>query len=503
LAERYRDPLVACYLEGKTQEEAAAQLGVALSTLKERMERGRSLLRARLVRRGLGPAAILAAATWPAAASASVPLTLAANTIKAASLFAGGQAATAAVSANVAALTEGVLKTMVLTKLKLTTVVLVGMALLAGGAGVTMLASPAADPPSRTDGPRPEAGKPSTARTLHLPEKPYHYADLDLPARFKSEVARRFDNTPDDNPVTDHGATLGRVLFYDTRLSANHTVSCGSCHVQKNAFVDPNRFSKGFADKSTDRHAMSLVNLRYSLRSRFFWDERAASLEEAVLLPIQNQVEMGQDLSRVVEALGKDDKYAELFGKAFGDGKVASERIGKALAQFLRSMVSCRSKYDAGLAKVTSVRDDFPNFTVQENRGKALFRSNCAICHQPKDDVNLMMITPANNGLDADARNADGGIGDITLNPGDLGRFKSPSLRNVELTAPYMHDGRFATLDQVIDHYSTGIKLHPNLDPRVRQLHFTDSEKAALIAFLKTLTDHQFLGEPKLSDPWR
>jgi cytochrome c peroxidase len=508
LAERYRDPLVACYLEGKTQKEAAVQLGVAVSTLKERMERGRSLLRARLVRRGLGPAALLAVATWPVAGSASVPVTLASSTIQAAHLFAGGQVATTVASANVAALTEGVLKTMLLTKLKLATVVLVGMALLAGAAGLRLRAAPASEPPIadkplRADGPNAEPRKPATARKLQLPDKPYHYADLELPDHFKTEFVRRFDNTPDDNPVTDDGATLGRVLFYDTRLSANNTVSCGSCHVQKNAFVDPNRFSKGFEGNLTDRHAMSLVNLRYVPRGRFFWDERARNLEEAVLLPIQSKVEMGQDLTRLVEVLGKDEKYPELFQKAFGDGKVTRERIGKALAQFLRSMVSCRSKYDDGLAKGTSVRDDFPNFTVQENRGKALFVSNCAICHQPGQDVNFLMPVPSNNGLDADYKTADGGVGDITLNGRDLGRFKSPSLRNVEHTAPYMHDGRLATLDKVIDHYSKEVKPHPNLDPRIRPLNFTDSEKAALTAFLKTLTDNKFLTDPKLSDPWK
>jgi cytochrome c peroxidase len=274
--------------------------------------------------------------------------------------------------------------------------------------------------------------------------------------------------------------------------------------VQKNAFVDPNRFSKGFEGKRTDRHAMNLINLRYVARGRFFWDERAGNLEEAVLLPIQDQVEMGQDLTRLVEVLGEDEKYAELFSKAFGDGKVTAERIGKALAQFLRSMVSCRSKYDEGLAKVTSVRQDLPSFTVQENQGKTLFLSNCAGCHLPGPDVNFLTVRPANNGLDSDFKNTDGGLGDITLNPRDIGLFKSPSLRNVERTAPYMHDGRFGTLDQVLDHYSKEVKPHPNLDRRMRRrLDFTDSEKAALLAFLKTLTDDTFLTDPKYSDPWR
>jgi len=362
-----------------------------------------------------------------------------------------------------------------------------------------------------------------TARALHLPDTPYHYADLDLPAYFKTPDARTFDrNTPKDNPVTDAGATLGRVLFYDTQLSANNTVSCGSCHVQKHAFADPNRFSKGFEGKRTDRHSTSLANLRYSFRGRFFWDERTGNLEEAALVPIQSKIEMGQDLTRLMEVLAQDKHYPELFQKAFGDGKVTPERIGKALAQFLRSMVSYQSKYDEGRAKVTSAHDDFPNFTSQENRGKALFLSNCAICHLPGQDAHFVMIAPANDGLDADFKNNDGGVGDITLDGPDIGRFKSPSLRNVDLTAPYMHDGRFDTLEKVIDHYSKGVKPHPNLDIKLRQLNaappaalasgaevaprhfnFTDSEKAALIAFLKTLTDHKFVTDPKFSDPFQ
>jgi cytochrome c peroxidase len=358
-----------------------------------------------------------------------------------------------------------------------------------------------------TDLPAREAEKapvqPSTLRTLRLPETPYRYSEIDLPAHFQTPFVRRFDNTPADNPVTDAGATLGRVLFYDTRLSANNTVACGSCHVQQNAFVDPNRFSKGFEGKLTDRHAMSLVNLRYYPRARFLWDERAGNLEEMVLLPIQSKIEMGQDLTRLEEILSRDDQYPELFQQAFGDRAVTRERIARALAQFLRSMVSCQSKYDEGLAQARSVNDDFENFTTQENRGKALFNRHCAICHQPGQDVNFFMIAPANNGLDADLTTTDGGLGDITLNPSDLGRFKSPSLRNVEFTAPYMHDGRFATLEAVIDHYSTGVKPHPNLDPRMRPLKFTDSEKAALVAFLKTLTDPKFLRHPKFSDPFQ
>jgi cytochrome c peroxidase len=452
----------------------------------------------------LGPAALLAFAAWPAAAApAAVSSALVGSTVKAAAGVAVGGVVASTASARVAALTEGVLKAMSLAKLKTAALMSAGLAIVTLGLGLLTLAgSGRADPPTRDAEQNPPV-KPSTARTLRLPETPHRYAAIDLPAHFQTPPARQFDNTPADNPVTDHGATLGRVLFYDTRLSANNTVSCGSCHVQKNAFVDPKRFSKGFGGRLTDRHAMSLVNLRYNPRSRFFWDERAVSLEETVLLPIQSKVEMGQDLTRLTEILARDKHYPELFRKAFGDDKATPERTARALAQFLRSLVSSRSKYDEGLAKVASARDDFPNFTVQENRGKALFLSNCAVCHLPGQDAHFTMITPTNNGLDADHKNTDGGVGDITLIGRQIGLFKSPSLRNVEHTAPYMHDGRFDTLAKVIDHYSKGVQPHPNLDPRVSPLNFTDSEKAALVAFLKTLTDRQFLTDPKFSDPFQ
>ena len=343
----------------------------------------------------------------------------------------------------------------------------------------------------------------SPARTLRMPEIPYHYANLDLPAHFTTPAAQRFDNTPADNPTTDEGATLGRVLFYDTRLSANNTISCGSCHVQKHGFVDPNRFSKGFEGKLTDRHAMNLVNLRFHPRGRFFWDERSGNLEAMVLMPIQNRIEMGQDLERLPAILARDRQYAELFQHAFGDTDITVERIARALAQFLRSMVSFHSRYDDGMVSARSAADDFANFTQEENRGKALFLRNCSLCHLPDQQAHFIMTEPVNTGLDEDTRQADGGVGDISLKPNQLGQFKSPSLRNVEVTAPYMHDGRFSTLPAVLDHYSSGGKNHPNKDVRVQPLHFTDSEKAALIAFLKTLTDEQFLTDPKFSDPFK
>jgi cytochrome c peroxidase len=346
---------------------------------------------------------------------------------------------------------------------------------------------------------------PSTARTLRLPDPPDRYAEVELPAHFKTPAARRFDNTPRDNPITDAGATLGRVLFYDTRLSVGNNVACASCHQQKHAFVDPNRFSKGHKGGLTDRHAPSLVELRYYPRGRFFWDERASSLEAQVLKPIQSKLEMGNELPHLMKTLQGDARYPDLYEKAFGTNSITPERTAKALAQFLRSMVSYRSKYDEGLAKARAVRSDFENFTAQENNGKMLFLNRCANCHMPGgQSAHFVLDRPRNNGLDADVRKTDGGIGDLTLNPAHVGLFKSPSLRNVELTGPYMHDGRFKTLEEVIEHYSKGVKRHPNVDGRVRfGLNFDKRQQAALVAFLKTLTDRPFIADPRFSDPFQ
>jgi cytochrome c peroxidase len=272
--------------------------------------------------------------------------------------------------------------------------------------------------------------------------------------------------------------------------------------VQAHGFADPNRFSRGFQGGLTDRHAMNLVNLRFHPKGRFFWDERGGNLESMVLLPVENRLEMGLDLERLPDILARDPRYAELFGQAFGDPAITNERIARSLAQFLRSMVSWQSKYDGGRTRANKAADDFVNFTVQENRGKALFLRNCSLCHLPDQEAHFVMTEPVNTGLDDDTERTDGGVGDITANPRDVGRFKSPSLRNVEVAGPYMHDGRFPTLEAVIDHYSSGGKKHPNRDVRIQPLHFTDSEKAALIAFLKTLTDRTFLEDPRFSDPF-
>lgn len=332
---------------------------------------------------------------------------------------------------------------------------------------------------------------------------PPAYTGMDLPWHFRTAGARRFTNEPETNRTTDAGASLGRFLFYDTRLSRDGTLSCGSCHDQSKGFTDPNRFSRGFEGRSTERKSMNLVNVGFQPGNRFFWDERVEGLEEAVLDPIQNHVELGNSLEAVVATIGADDSYAPLFEATFGDPSVDAQRIGKALAQFIRSLVSYRSRYDEGMVQVHDVREDFPNFTAEENRGKAIFMQNCKGCHMRFQDAHFHVLDPLNNGLDADPLEKDGGVGDVTLRERDIGRFKSPGLRNVEVTGPYMHDGRFSTLEEVVNHYSDAIVAHPNLgNEGLRRLDLDREQKAALVAFLRTLTDSRFLTDPKFSNPY-
>ncbi|MAI73292.1 MAG: cytochrome-c peroxidase [Rhodopirellula sp.] len=354
-------------------------------------------------------------------------------------------------------------------------------------------------------------------RQLDLPATPYRYADQVLPRHVK-QVAELFDNTPESNPITDEGATLGRVLFYDPNLSLNGSTSCSSCHSQRTAFTDARRLSKGFQGKTVDRNSMSLVNLRYYRPGKFFWDERADSLEDQVLMPIENPNEMGHELTALVSQLQRDPIYPPLFHDAFGSTEVTKERLSRALAQFIRSLVSVGSRFDQGRAEVASVLEPFPNFSEQENYGKQQFfgRARCSECHLPETDGKtgaarqsafFQLEGPLVNGIDSDSDQVDGGVGAVTSKESEWGRFKSTSLRNVVLTAPYMHDGRFRTLDQVIEHYNWSVKPHRNLDHRLEDfaangLALPEVEKVALAAFLGTLTDPTFLTDPKFSNPF-
>jgi cytochrome c peroxidase len=335
-----------------------------------------------------------------------------------------------------------------------------------------------------------------------LPDIPDEYANLNLPAHFNTPQLINIDNTPFDNPVTNEGARLGRVLFYDKRLSANNTVACASCHIQANGFADPSAFSHGFAGGLTGRNSMSLANARYFGPGTFFWDERAPSLEAQTLRPIQDSVEMGLTLPELESKVAAETYYAPLFQAAFGTSEVTSERISLALAQFVRAMVSYRARYDQGRAS------NFSIFTPQENLGRQLFngRGRCNVCHTTDAFV---APNARNNGLELVS--TDTGLGGVTGNPADNGKFKVPSLRNIALTGPYMHDGRFGTLAEVIEFYNSGVQAHPNLDPvlrgpgpngQPRRLNLNPVEQEALLAFLNTLTDEAFVTDPKFSDPF-
>ncbi len=342
--------------------------------------------------------------------------------------------------------------------------------------------------------------------TPTLPATPFNYANLTLPAHLSGFDLQQEDNTPAGNPVTDEGATLGRVLFYDTRLSRNQSISCASCHQQEHGFSDPDRFSSGFEGGLTGRNSMGMANLRFYANGRAFWDERAASVEDQALMPIQDAVEMGMTLPEVVARLEATTFYPGLFEDAFGTPEITPERIGQALAQFGRSIVSAEARYDEGRAQRLRTQP-FPNFTAEENRGKQLFfstQTECSRCHA----TDAFIGDRARN-IGLDVATTDQGLGAVTGNPADDGKFKVPSLRNVALTAPYMHDGRFATLEEVVEFYDSGVQSHPNLDGRLRdaqgqplRLNLPASDKAALVAFLRTLTDSSLVTDERWSDPF-
>lgn len=336
-----------------------------------------------------------------------------------------------------------------------------------------------------------------------LPSAYFDYEGVTYPQHFLDDQLLDLINTLGNfNQVTNAGATLGRVLFYDRHLSANNTISCASCHHQDKAFTDGLAFSPGFDGQFTGRSSMAVFNTNF--QRRFFWDQRANSLEQQVLMPIQDPIEMGMDLADLEVKLSELPYYPQLFNAAFGDSSITSSRVARALSQFIQSIRSYRSKYDLG------VQNNFADFTAEELNGKDLYFSgifNCNNCHSTE---NFGGVTSEINGLTANP--LDLGIGGISGNPQDAGKFKSVSLRNIELTAPYMHDGRFETLEEVFDFYDTDIQPHPYLDDRLasdgntggppKQFNFTAAERSALIAFLKTLTDQTLISDRKYANPF-
>ncbi len=356
-----------------------------------------------------------------------------------------------------------------------------------------------------------------TARTVLLPgfiacllllcglrqsDKEIHPYKLVYPANFGG----RFE-IPDNNPMTTEGVALGRALFYEKRLSSNGLLSCESCHQQKHAFTDGKRFSQG-ADKSfTSRNAMSLANLLWV--RNLFWDGRAANLEEQAVFPLTDVHEMGQSLSVSAAKLRNTVFYPVLFKSAFGSDSIAPELIVRAIAQFERTLISADSKYDRYLAGKYKP-------TQQELTGMALFMdapmpekklrgANCGHCHGGPKTIKELFH---NNGLDSIGK--DPGREKFTNQTDDRGRFRVPTLRNIVLTSPYMHDGRFTTLEQVLDHYNEHIHQSPTLSiflrdtsnqPGGKTLMLTKHEKTDIISFLHMLTDSVFINNPAFSNP--
>lgn len=331
------------------------------------------------------------------------------------------------------------------------------------------------------------------------------------------------DNTPAGNPITNEAATLGRVLFYDKNLSLNNTIACASCHKQELAFGDNNSVSPGI-DGVTGRHSMRLINTRFSNENRFFWDERANSLEAQTTMPIQDHIEMGfsgengdLNFNDLITKLENTSYYPDLFNFAFGSEEISEFRIQNALSQFIRSIQSFDSKYDDGRLLANNDAQPFTNFTAQENQGKQLFLQpanfnnqgvrisggiGCAGCHQaPEFDIDSNTL---NNGIIGTAS----GIGT------DFTNTRSPSLRDVvkidgTANGQFMHIGVSSNLITVLNHYDViNTNGNPNLDPRLRpngigqQLNMTQTEKDAVIAFLKTLAGANVYTDEKWSDPF-
>lgn len=301
--------------------------------------------------------------------------------------------------------------------------------------------------------------------------------------------------TPDDNPLTVEGVELGRHLFYDPILSGDGTQSCASCHQQAFSFTDPDQFSTGILGLQGTRNAMPIINVGWM--SHLFWDGRAGSVEEQALEPVVNPVEMHGVWDDAVAKLQSDAAYTSRFNDAFGTETVSADLVVKAIAQFERTLVSANSRYDQFLRGELQLNE-------QELAGRVLFfteTGDCFHCHGGALFTDQLFH---NNGLDSTP--TDAGREAVTSNPHDRGKFKTPTLRNVALTAPYMHDGRFNTLEEVVAFYSEGLQSSPTVDPLMKNvaqggIQLSPTQQADLVAFLRTLTDAEFVNNTKFADP--
>jgi cytochrome c peroxidase len=363
---------------------------------------------------------------------------------------------------------------------------------------------------------------------LNLPEEDFDYS-VTLPNHLFHFFPENTTNERDI--VRDAQATLGRVIFYDTRLSANQTVSCATCHDQKKGFGDNEVLSEGFNGEVGHRNSIALATtvgfetsyggegernggpVDFGPIVQFSWDDMTPDLMQQSKQAIESEVEMGMNISEVVERMKNEEFYGILFKRAFDNLEINEDKVLLALQVFINSIASVDTKFDRALDKdgLLDPFQDVSSFTTQENLGKLLFNNNCTTCHSLNHAMTFNPI--ANNGLDLEY--ADQGKGAKTGLEQEMGIFKIPFLRNIALTAPYMHDGRFSTLEEVIDHYSEEIKLHRNLSPalkeyspafpegRPRKMNFSSEEKDALVAYLNTLTDLSLAKDERYSDPFK
>jgi cytochrome c peroxidase len=314
-------------------------------------------------------------------------------------------------------------------------------------------------------------------------------------------------NLPKDNPLTEEGIMLGRMLFHDPIVSGDSTLSCSQCHQQNKGFSDPRKVSVGITGQLGGRNSMPIQNLMWN--HRFFWDGRAKSIREQVLMPIQAHDEMNMNLFTLIKKLENTPRYQEQFKKAFNVIEIEPVHISRALEQFVVTLISFNAKID----KLHGRNDTLNVINASALRGLNLFMrptqsggADCFHCHSniPFFGNNSIDASMSNNGLNA--VHTDQGYGNITGIMTDIGKFKIPSLRNVERTAPYMHDGRFQTLQEVLDFYSDNIQFSsPNLDVNIsshpQQLNLSSQQKTDIIEFLKTLTDTSFLNNPNFKSP--
>ncbi|MCX2430061.1 cytochrome-c peroxidase [Pedobacter sp. GR22-10] len=306
-------------------------------------------------------------------------------------------------------------------------------------------------------------------------EKPVTFS---IPSNFPAP-AYHFEQ----NKISNAGFALGKKLFYDARLSADKSVSCGSCHQQFAAFANlDHKVSHGVKNCQGKRNAPPLFNLAW--QKAFFWDGGVKNIETSPLNAITDACEMGTDIQTIITFLKSTAPYPEMFKQAFGTNEISSQLLLKSLTQFTGVLVSGNSKYDQVIRKEAGV-----SFTAEEQSGYMLFKKKCSSCHA---EPFFTDFSYRNNGLDLVS--SDEGRSHITGVLADFGTFRIPSLRNIEYTGPYMHDGRFYSLDEVLEHYNSGIKAAENLDPSLKNgIQLNGTDKAQIKAFLKTLTDNEFI----------